>query len=301
MRIQCILVNVLKFIGLIVYFMTLALVQSSWAQPVDQQAEFTFVVIGDSRPNRPGLTQCATYKRILEEINKIKPAFVVNTGDVIYGSRDRQRFQDQYRDYLETTKSLLEAKVYLTLGNHEILGYKPNQEFFEKELGGLYYSFDWAGSHFIVLNTEIIGEESRITGKQLEWLKQDLYTSRSARHKFIFLHRPLYPVDGHKGKCLDSNPKERDELHSLFVRSRVTAVFAGHEHLFHHEIRNGVHYIITGGGGAFLYPSIQGTGDFHHYVVVSVAGDKIQMKAINIAQNGMPEEIIPIGRGSTCP
>ena len=102
----------------------------------------------------------------------------------------------------------------------------------------------------------------------------------------------MYPVGGHLGKCLDMYPKERDTLHNLFVQNRITAVFAGHEHLFNEHVKNGVRYIITGGGGASLSPSIYGTGDFHHYVVVSVKGGKVEMKVVKPAQDGKPQEEI---------
>ena len=261
----------------------------------DQPKQFTFVVFGDNRPNRPDLAQPETFKKILRKIDALNPAFAVSTGDCIYGSPVESRMLEQYKDYTETIGSLLKAKVYLALGNHEILGSTANQEFFANELGALYYSFDYGDSHFIVLDSDVVGQAGRIIGDQLEWLKEDLKKSRAARHKFVFLHRPLYPVDGHKGRSLDKYPEDRNALHHLFARNRITAVFVGHEHLYDEQVNNGVRYIITGGGGAFLYPSIHGTGDFYHFVVVSVTGDEAQMKVVKLAQGGKPEEIIPIG------
>jgi len=262
-------------------------------QASSQPTQFTFVVFGDNRPNRPNHPQPDAFKAILREINALAPAFAVNTGDCIFGSLSKSRRQEQYNDYVQTTQALLKAKVYLAIGNHEIRNSAANQEFFTKQLGALYYSFDYGDSHFIILNSEAVGQTGRITGDQLEWLKEDLKKARAARYKFVFLHRPLYPIDGHMGDCLDRYPKDRDALHNLFVRNRVTTVFVGHEHLFHTQVKNGVRYIITGGGGAFLYPSVYGRGDFHHYVVVS-AGDKLEMKLVKPASHGKPAEVIPI-------
>lgn len=262
----------------------------------EEPEPFVFVVIGDSRPNSPSQPQVGVYKRMLKDIDALSPAFVMHTGDAIYGSADLERVRRQYDEFQEVTRSRLRAKVYLTIGNHEIQRKKANQQLFERELGGLYYSFDHGGSHFILLNSEIVGQKDRITGEQLEWLKQDLRKARAARHKFVFIHSPLYPVDGHMGSCLDKHPRDRDALHQLFRRNRVDTVFTGHEHLFHERTKNGVRYIITGGGGAPLYPSFYGTGDFYHYVVVSVRGDKVEMKVVRPAQNGSPARVIPVGR-----
>lgn len=258
-------------------------------------AEFSFAVIGDSRPSLPDGAQPGVFKDLIKRIDKLNPAFVMHTGDVVYGSSSLEKLRCQYEDFKNAIEPL-RSKLYLTIGNHEVQGYKANQAFFEKELGGLYYSFDHQGSHFIVLNSHIIGEEGCITGKQLEWLKEDLRKARTAVHKFVFIHMPLYPVDGHAGKCLDARPAERDALHRLFTLNRVDTVFVGHEHLFDEHTRNGVRYIITGGGGAPLWPSTRGTGDFHHFVMVSVKGESVEMKGFRPAQGGRPDEEFPIGK-----
>lgn len=270
----------------------------STTMAAEKPESFTFVVFGDNRPDRPDLPQPEAFKIMLREADARRPAFAVNTGDCIYGSSNKQLREKQYKDYCDTLQSLFKPKVYLALGNHELHGGRASQEFFAKELGNIYYSFDYADSHFIVLDSEVVGEAGHITGKQLEWLKEDLKKSRAARHKFVFLHRPLYPVDGHMGRSLDQHPAERDALHRLFVQNRITAVFAGHEHLFHTQIKNGVRYVITGGAGAFLYPSVEGKGDFHHFVLVSVDGDKLEMKVVREGRSGKPWVEEPIDKVS---
>ena len=287
--------NVRYIIPFLLLSLAVAMLAASSMSAGNSAEKFTFVVFGDNRPSRSSLPQPTAFKRILKEINAHNPAFTVNTGDAIYGSSKKSRTQEQYKDYTETIASLLKAKVYLAIGNHEIHGSRSNQEFFAEKLGNLYYSFNHGDSHFIVLDSEYVGEAGKITGKQLEWLKDDLEKSRNARHKFVFFHRPMYPVDGHIGSSLDKYPKERDALHNLFIRNRINTVFAGHEHLLSHGTRNGVHYVITGGGGAPLYPSLKGEGDFYHYVVVSVNGDKVDMKAIKLGMRGKPDETIPLG------
>jgi hypothetical protein len=48
------------------------------------------------------------------------------------------------------------------------------------------------------------------------------------------------------------NP-EMTALIPLFEKEHVTAGFFGHDHNYQHYLKNGVHYVITGGGGAPLY------------------------------------------------
>lgn len=249
---------------------------NSFSAPTAAHRAFSFSVFGDNQPQRADLSQSQIFKSILDDIEGSHPDFAVSVGDTICGSSDLQRVRVMYQDYADTCSSHLKAKLYQAVGNHDIYGSKGNQWFFRSKMGDLYYSWDLEGSHFIVLDSEVVGEEGRIAGEQLRWLKSDLYKARGAQHKFIFVHRPLFPVDGHFGSSLDVNKIERDGLHKLFATYHVTAVFSGHEHLFNLETRSGVRYFITGGAGGSLFPSFFGTGDFHHYVSVNVDGAKVK-------------------------
>ena len=285
-------------VGLVLLVAALMVLAVAQDQPPKQPeaSSYTFAVFGDNRPAGSDAAQPDAYRTILKAMDSLNPAFAVNTGDCIYGSWNPLKVKEQYEQYTQVTKSNFRAKVYLALGNHEIAGNPVNQVYFGRELPGLYYSFDHGDAHFIMLNSDIVGQTDKITGDQLDWLKDDLRKSRAAGHRFVFMHRPLYPVDGHMGQCLDKYPKDRDALHALFVRNRITAVFQGHEHLFNAQTKNGVRYIITGGGGASVYPSFKGEGDFHHFVLVTVSGDKVEMKLVKPAMEGQKEEVLPIGK-----
>jgi hypothetical protein len=43
------------------------------------------------------------------------------------------------------------------------------------------------------------------------------------------------------------------DLMPLFEKYKVTAGLFGHDHNYQHYLKNGVHYIVSGGGGAPLY------------------------------------------------
>jgi 3',5'-cyclic AMP phosphodiesterase CpdA len=140
----------------------------------------------------------------------------------------------------------------------------------------LYYSFVGGNSLFVVLDSYIKGEDKRITGEQFKWLEQVLAASKQ-KHTFVFVHHPLYPEKGkgkHHGNSLDRYKEDRDRLQALFVKHQVTAVFAGHEHLYLRKTVGGIPHIIAGGGGAPLYAKDE-DGGFHHYVYVTVDGDKV--------------------------
>jgi 3',5'-cyclic AMP phosphodiesterase CpdA len=134
-----------------------------------------------------------------------------------------------------------------------------------------------------VLDSYIDDQEKRIMGAQLKWLEEVLSKS-DKRHKFVFLHHPLYTEHRkghHSGDCLDQYPAQRDQLEALFVKNKVDAVFAGHEHFYQRKTVDGISHIITGGGGAPMYVKDE-EGGFYHYVLITVDGDKVSGEVVDI-------------------
>ncbi len=267
-----------------------ALVSCSVAQEAAPIAPepFSFVVFGDCQPGErewsPVMMAIAT------EVGQLDVAFAIGTGDYINGSSNQSTVRRQWEGFFHAIAPLQAHRtipVALAPGNHDIMGMSANAQIFVEHFKKLYRSFDYGGCHFILLNTETAGSAGRIDGQQLEWLKQDLAASADARFTFVALHRPLFPVDGHVGSSLDLHPEERDALHRLFVDSGVDCVFSGHEHLYNHQEKDGIHYFIAGGAGGPLYVR-RAHGGFHHYLLVSVGEDEytVEPREVTATQGG---------------
>lgn len=244
-------------------------------------APFAFVVFGDNRQDKADQPQPVVFKRILAEVRTLHPAFVVTTGDLILGdAKNRKLVQKQYDEVLPLVKSL-GVPTYFAAGNHEIRGIRANQDLYRQRVSDkLYYSFDYGNAHFVVLDTDIVGQEHRVTGQQFQWLEQDLQKVQGrARHIFVFCHQQPYPVSNHIGSSLDVFPKDRDAFQALLEKFHVDYLITGHEHLYDDSVHGGVHEIISGGAGAPLYPSRRG-GSFYHYLIVTVDGDRIFVSVV---------------------
>jgi 3',5'-cyclic AMP phosphodiesterase CpdA len=126
----------------------------------------------------------------------------------------------------------------------------------------------------------MVGEYHRIMGAQYTWLKNDLSkASGTAKHIFVFLHEPAYPVSLHIGSSLDAYPNDRDRLMALLKQYHVDALIAGHEHLYDYGVHDGVVQIISGGAGAPLYPSPHG-GSFYNYLLITIDGDRAFLSVV---------------------
>jgi 3',5'-cyclic AMP phosphodiesterase CpdA len=99
----------------------------------------------------------------------------------------------------------------------------------------------------------------------------------------VCFHEPPFSVGPH-----GDNFEVQRTLHPLFVRYHVPLVFCGHDHLYYHTKRDGVVYVVTGGGGAPLYPPVNTQygipGDVYkttyHIVRCVATGGSIQCTAI---------------------
>ncbi len=212
-----------------------------------------------------------------------KPDFVVNTGDMIVAPGNKR----EWAKFWEMSKPI-SVPYFLTVGNHDAHPKVPlSEKTYKQEVdlpgNELYYSFVAGNSLFIVLDSCMENQEKRIIGGQFKWLEAVLVNS-TQKHKFVFLHHPLYTDLGkghHAHDSLDKYPESRDRLEALFAKCKVDAVFAGHEHYYEKRSVDNVLYIITGGGGAPVYDKEE-YGGFNHFVQMSVDGDKVSGEVIDI-------------------
>jgi len=215
----------------------------------------SFGIIGDTKI---GVTE-AVYKRFLKKITQEGVDLIFIVGDVI----DRPGSVKEWERFLELTGTT--RTFHIAPGNHDINSARSLKAYERIIRKPLYYTFAFNDIQFIILCTEIPGETSKVTGKQLEWLKNTLEEPFAQR--IVFLHRPLFPTSFGRRNDLDRYPADRDMLHGMFVKHNVKLVFAGHEHLYNRSEKDGITYVIAGGGGSRLLTFDEEHGGFFHYIV----------------------------------
>ncbi len=262
-------------------------------------ADVLFIVGGDNRPTAKGAPLPRVMGTIFSELGLIRPDFVLWTGDTVYGYCDsRDELEAEYRAFLGAASPLAGAvPLYSSTGNHDIhpgqtcsapvdrlCGPPCSQEVFRAHFGQLYGSFDYAGAHFIALDTDTPDAEDSVPAGELQWLRADLEANKGARAIFLFTHTEFYSaplIDPPQGQ---GHPPvaNRAELQELFRRYPVKAVFSGHEHIYWREPaekHDGIDYFVLGGGGAPLYASPD-RGGFSHYLIVRLSGDKVSYEVV---------------------
>jgi hypothetical protein len=171
-------------------------------------------------------------------------------------------------------------------------------------------------------NTFVIGLDANIAGdqKQFEWVKGQLEGVNQRRYVNViaFCHQAPFSSGPHGGPEVEPPTVElRNKYMPLFRAHHVRAVFSGHEHLFEHWVehytdasgRHRMDLIVSGGGGAPIYtytgepkleeylkaneaskvelkhlvkPSVDAGLNPHHYLLVRVDGENLDMHVISV-------------------
>lgn len=260
---------------------------------------FKMVVFGDNRPDNDTSAQPPQFSQIIDMVIAEAPHIVVMTGDYVYSiTSDLASNEAKWSSFLDVIERLAHyVPVYAAVGNHDTglaIGSPMISYFLDafEQFGepSTYFSFDYAGVHLVMLDSEVSGPQGRITGSQFSWLTSDLLSSESPM-KFVFAHRPLYPLS-HIGSSLDTNKTERDGLQQLFESANVTLFVAGHDHLYNRMTVNGVVHLITGGAGAPLYNTPWDMA-FCHYVRAEVSPNLVNLTAIGLSSQTMDNYKLP--------
>ncbi len=98
----------------------------------------------------------------------------------------------------------------------------------------LSYSFDFAGLHFAVINTDAVGADSHAP---VTWLAADLAAAqtRGVKRQFVFGHKMAFTYrynEKVKPKGFDVFPENSAAFWALMEKHHAT-FFCGHEHIYH--------------------------------------------------------------------
>ncbi len=235
---------------------------SDWYQfttaPADDKGSFDALITSDLQSSTESAYQRidTLYRSILEsKIFDNGISFLINPGDATDNSRNLSQFKwfinsspDIYASYSTVIANGNHDEKYFSLdkaSNVEYYGgvsanaYTDEYNYLQfhynypltaqqKQLTGFYYSFDYSGVHFTVINSSDI-EDNKLHSTQYQWLVNDLKNT-TKQHKVIIMHKSLYSEGSH------SYDKDvvgmRAQLTPLFAENGVSLVIAGHDHTY---------------------------------------------------------------------
>jgi hypothetical protein len=213
---------------------------------------FRFAVIADSHLNPEGTPNTSPWrtnrlandrtKFVVNELNRLQPAFVVHLGDIIHPLPAHPA----YKPAADTAKRIfgqLTRPLYLLAGNHDI-GDKPldwmpadcitedSVRLFRETFGDDWGAFDHGDCRFVKINSSLLNSDLSFEYEQKRWLEAELGEA-AGRRIFLFTHYPPYVSCANESSHYDNlDEPGRSWLCNLLVRHRIEALFAGHVHNF---------------------------------------------------------------------
>jgi hypothetical protein len=220
---------------------------------VDPDETLRFAVLGHVR----GLDDGSLYYQLDEliaEVAAAEPAFVVLTGDIIWGDVtaeevDSARVVAEW-EAIDDTLRVIGAPVYRTPGNHDISDLVTRDIYFGR-YGDPQRVFDVGRNRFIIISSSWIPEDGdtrrnrRVRGRNLDsaqiaFLRENLPGDDSYDRAFVFMHSLLWwqPDDGPWWQ----------EVHPILADGKVRAVFSGDygPTKYSYRERDGVEYYQSG-------------------------------------------------------
>lgn len=242
-----------------------------------------FAIVGDTGSGN------ANQRAVAARMTAYRPDFILHMGDVVYDDGEERLYPQRF--FTPFAPLIANAPLYPVLGNHDVrsekgAAYLRAFELPSEESGTeRYYSFQWGQAEFFALDTTDRDFLKPGTA-QVAWLEQALSRS-TATWKIAFGHHPIYSNGADGGK-----PFLRERALPLFQRYGVDWYFSGHEHDYERflEAKDGVRFLVSGGGGAWLRPGRNKNQDkdkpsiyrdVYHFVGAELEGNRLTFTAID--------------------
>ena len=251
--------------------------ESTFRTAPDRARSFRFVVYGDNRSNPD------VHETVVQAIIISHPEIVLHTGDMVGVGGD---YESWAFEFFEPARDLMHhTPVFPILGNHEYF-YSCRSWFsslFSLPNNEQWFAFTYGNVRFIGLDTNVSFYPGSV---QHRWFEAELSSDafRQATWRIVYFHHPSFTASVYRD---DLDVKQY--LVPLFETGEVDMVFSGHSHAYERYFHNGIHYIVTGGGGTYLVPlandfepplRLVGESVLHHCVVdVNVPGNLLTLSA----------------------
>jgi hypothetical protein len=233
-----------------------------------------FVAFGDSGTGSEAQYRVAAQMKA--EYDRHPFYFALMLGDNIYPNGNVRKYGNER--FLLPYKPLLDSGVQFkpALGNHDTSGRFTRENITFFHMPSPYYDYVVGDMHFYALNTDNFDQTQQL------WLKQRLSISKEP-WKIVYGHHPVYS-SGYHGS---STVLQRD-LKPLLEIYGVNLYMSGHDHNYERFApKNGVTYVVSGGGGAAVRPfqrieqGSQVRVSTHHFILFERSGKTLRFRAIN--------------------
>ncbi len=248
------------------------------ADPAFFFIQLTDPQFGMAASNAEFAQETANFEFVIAAANRLRPAFVVVTGDLVNKANDDAQVEEYLRIASKLDRSI---PIYNVPGNHDLPD-PPTPEAlaaYTKRFGPDHFSFRHGTFVGIAIDTSVINASQQapaLAVEQERWLRSELERARhdGARHIVVFQHHPLFLRDaGEPDEYFNVPHEARARLLALFRQFGVRHVFAGHLHRNADALAGDLEMVTTGpvgkpleeGKSGLRIVTVRDTGIEHRY------------------------------------
>ncbi len=185
--------------------------------------------------NKGMAQETANFEFAIATANRLKPAFVIVTGDLVNRPGDAVQIAEYKRIAAMLDHSI---PLYNVPGNHDV-GNEPTPESlapYREQFGPDYYTFRSGDMAGFVLDSSILAHPEKVPddfARQENWLVAELEKARKdgVRRLIVFQHHSWFLKEAGEPDQYFNIPKStRARYLELFRKHGITHVFAGHYH-----------------------------------------------------------------------
>ena len=236
---------------LALFMMMLCALPQLKAQSYVESEPFYFIQITDPQlgmidHNKGFKKETKIMEKVIADINKLSPKFVVCTGDNV-NKWDDQAQIDEFDRLMKLIRK--DIPVYVLPGNHDV-----DDEISEKSIvryldtyGYDCFSFNVNNTCFIGFNTSLLRSKRYIREEdQRVWMEKVLENAQFCNHRILFGHYPLFCSEYDEEDDYVNIPKKPRKVYlDMVEKYNVTHFFAGHLHDSRHGSYKGMEMIVT--------------------------------------------------------
>ena len=248
----------------------------------------SFFVLADTQQQLEGVNRLELVADAIAA-DPLNVDFILHAGDVVE-SPSEYYWDDWFASFDDM---LMRAPFIPVLGNHE-KNHRSYYRTFELPPGEgrddeRWWALHWGDVVVVGLDTNV--KSALDIAAQQDWAREHL--AGPEPHKFVIFHHPVFSSDPYHGTGFFFDTI----YHPIFVEMDVDIVFNGHSHHYEHIVRDGVTYMVIGGGGA---TPRQTTPEHIQGSDVSVEGHLFYVR-VTAWNNGVDVETVSVAReiGST--
>ena len=221
-----------------------------------RNSDLVCTVVGDTQ--KPTLLEfwrennAASTRRLVDEIARRQPGFVLHLGDLTARGMSRHHWQH----FDSVFESVREAGIPVlpVPGNHDHWGLgrralRPFHQRFPFFGRNAWASFRAGGVGFVLLEGNTFWMSRKDEKEERQWFAQtlaDLEADPEVRFLVLASHQPPYS----NNRSVGSSRWVRESFAEPFQRSPKAAFFfSGHSHAYEHFRQGRAHFVVSGGGG----------------------------------------------------